>query len=265
MRALDDDYRTFFELVATQIASGLADAQALEDERRRAEALAELDRAKTTFFSNVVARVPHAADADDRPARGSAGQRQRPLAGGRSRARWTSRTATACGCSKLVNTLLDFSRIEAGRIDASYEPTDLAALTADLASVFRSAIEKAGLAARRRLPSAARARLRRPRHVGEDRPQPALERVQVHVRRAKSRWHCGGSGTASSFASATPASAFRESELPRVFERFHRVKNARARTHEGTGIGLALVQELARLHGGTVASRAAKAAARRSR
>src|SRR5437773_7505593 len=46
---------------------------------------------------------------------------------------------------KLVNTLLDFSRIEAGRARASYEPTDLAAYTAELASVFRSATEKAGL------------------------------------------------------------------------------------------------------------------------
>ncbi len=53
MRALDDSYRTFFGLVATQIAAGLADAQALEDERRRAAALAEIDRAKTAFFSNV--------------------------------------------------------------------------------------------------------------------------------------------------------------------------------------------------------------------
>ena len=46
---------------------------------------------------------------------------------------------------KLVNTLLDFSRIEAGRVQAVYEPTDLAALTADLASVFRSAVERAGM------------------------------------------------------------------------------------------------------------------------
>ncbi len=44
-----------------------------------------------------------------------------------------------------MNSLLDFSRIEAGRVEASYEPTDLAALTAELASVFRSAIEQAGL------------------------------------------------------------------------------------------------------------------------
>ncbi len=53
MRALDSSYRTFFELVATQLAAGLADAQALEEERRRAESLAELDRAKTDFFANV--------------------------------------------------------------------------------------------------------------------------------------------------------------------------------------------------------------------
>ena len=43
-------------------------------------------------------------------------------------------------------------------------------------------------------------------------------------------------------------------ELPKLFERFHRVAGARGRTHEGSGIGLALVQELVRLHGGTVAA-----------
>src|SRR4029450_10933554 len=46
---------------------------------------------------------------------------------------------------KLVTMLLDFSRIEAGRIQASFEPVDLAELTADLASVFRSVIERAGM------------------------------------------------------------------------------------------------------------------------
>jgi len=43
---------------------------------------------------------------------------------------------------KLVNTLLDFSRMEAGRAQASFEPIDLGAYTAELASVFRSAVEK---------------------------------------------------------------------------------------------------------------------------
>ena len=36
-------------------------------------------------------------------------------------------------------------------------------------------------------------------------------------------------------------------ELSRIFDRFHRVRGTRSRTHEGTGIGLSLVQELARL------------------
>ena len=42
--------------------------------------------------------------------------------------------------------------------------------------------------------------------------------------------------------------------LPRLFERFHRIENARARSNEGSGIGLALVQELVQLHGGTISA-----------
>jgi PAS domain S-box-containing protein len=37
-----------------------------------------------------------------------------------------------------------------------------------------------------------------------------------------------------------------------MFERFHRVENARGRSHEGSGIGLALVHELVKLHGGSI-------------
>ena len=52
-RAFDDAYRQFVHRIAEQITIGLASARAYEQERQRAEALAELDRAKTTFFSNV--------------------------------------------------------------------------------------------------------------------------------------------------------------------------------------------------------------------
>ena len=52
-RKFDDDYRGFLDLVAGQISAGIANAQAYEQERKRAESLAELDRAKTAFFSNV--------------------------------------------------------------------------------------------------------------------------------------------------------------------------------------------------------------------
>ncbi|MDC0739723.1 PAS domain-containing sensor histidine kinase [Polyangium mundeleinium] len=81
---------------------------------------------------------------------------------------------------KLVNTLLDFSRIEAARLQVAYEPTDLAAFTAELATMFRSVIERAGLAYVVDCPPLP-ASLHRPRNVGEDRPQPDLERLQIHV------------------------------------------------------------------------------------
>ena len=53
--------------------------------------------------------------------------------------------------------------------------------------------------------------------------------------------------------STTPASASTPAEQARLFERFHRVAARRSRSHEGSGIGLALVAELAALHGGGVA------------
>jgi signal transduction histidine kinase len=71
---------------------------------------------------------------------------------------------------KLVNTLLEFSRIEAGRVQASFAPTDLAAFTTDLASAFRSAIEQADLTLTiEALPPLSG--LCRPGYVGKDRPE----------------------------------------------------------------------------------------------
>jgi signal transduction histidine kinase len=55
------------------------------------------------------------------------------------------RSRNATRLLKLVNTLLEYSRIEASRVKATYRPTNLAALTADLASSFRSLMEKSGL------------------------------------------------------------------------------------------------------------------------
>jgi signal transduction histidine kinase/DNA-binding response OmpR family regulator len=250
MRALDEDYRTFFGLVATQLASALADAQALEDERRRAEALAELDRAKTTFFSNVSHEFRT-------PLTLMIGPLQDVLSQGRetlppdAAAHVDVAYRNGQRLLKLVNTLLDFSRIEAGRIDASYEPTDLAALTVELTSVFRSAIEKAGLELAVHcdpLPETV--------YVDHD----MWEKIVLNLLSNAFKFTFEGGirvrldwrGDCVELSVSDTGVGIAASDLPRMFERFHRVKHTRARTHEGTGIGLALVQELARLHGGTV-------------
>jgi PAS domain S-box-containing protein len=250
MRALDEDYRTFFGLIATQIASALADAQALQEERRRAEALAELDRAKTAFFSNVSHEFRT-------PLTLMIGPLQDLLADGADALPLPAATAVDVAhrnglrLLKLVNTLLDFSRIEAGRIDANYQPTDLAAYTAELASAFRSATEQAGLAL-----TVTCAPLPEPVYVDRD----MWEKIVLNLLSNAFKFTFEGQiavtlewrGDRVELRVSDTGVGIPASDLPRIFERFHRVTHARARTHEGTGIGLALVQELARLHGGAV-------------
>ena len=174
---------TFLDLVADQFRTGLANARAYEQEKKRAEALAELDRAKTAFFSNVSHEFRTPLTLLVGPIEDGLADVATPLpAVHRERQEVAHRNAQRL--LRLVNSLLDFSRIEAGRIDASYEPTDLSRFTTELAGVFRSAVEKAGLRARGRLRTAPGTGPCRSRDVGEDRPQSALERLEVHVRRS---------------------------------------------------------------------------------
>ena len=147
-RLFDDNYRGFLSLVAGQIAAAIANAQAYEEERRRAEALAELDRAKTTFFSNVSHEFRTPLTLMLGPIEDVLNDQSSTALAPIHRSRLQTAHRNSLRLLKLVNSLLDFSRIEAGRADASFEPIDLAKLTRELASNFESAIEKSGLALR---------------------------------------------------------------------------------------------------------------------
>jgi PAS domain S-box-containing protein len=253
MRALDEDHRTFFGLVATQIASGLADGRALEEERRRAEALAEIDRAKTAFFSNVSHELRTPLTLLLGPLEDTLAGAQGPLPESAAVALDVAHR-NGLRLLKLVNTLLDFSRIEAGRVEASYEPTDLAELTTELAAVFRSAVEKAGLRLVVDCPP-----LQEPAYVDRD----MWEKIVLNLLSNAFKFTFEGEiavglraqGEDIELTVRDTGAGIAESDLPRMFQRFHRIRNVRSRTHEGTGIGLALVQELARLHGGEVSVR----------
>ena len=142
-RPLDEAYRAFIRLFVGQLTAGLANARAYEAERRRSKALAEIDRAKTTFFSNVSHEFRTPLTLMLGPIEDALAERERFSP--EDVERWDLLRRNGLRLSKLVNTLLDFARIEAGRLEATYEATDLPALTRDLAGAFRSAIERAGL------------------------------------------------------------------------------------------------------------------------
>jgi PAS domain S-box-containing protein len=248
-RALDDDYRDFVATLASGIAAAVDSARRTQDERRRAEALAQVDRAKTAFFSNVSHEFRTPLTLLMGPVADALADDRHPLAPAQ-RARLEMAQRSASRLQKLVTSLLDFSRIEAGRAQARYVATDLGALTAELASSFRSAMEKAGLAL-----EVDAAPLGRPAWVDRDLWEKLVLNllsnafkftfegsVRVRVRETADGFELQVSDT----GVGIPASS-----LPRLFERFHRVEGTRSRTHEGSGIGLALVQEIARLHGGT--------------
>ena len=246
----DDHYRDFLNLVASQIATAVANAREYEEEKKHAEALAEIDRAKTTFFSNVSHefRTPLTLMLGPIEELLSRSRTELPPAA-KDQLEVTHRNSLRL--LRLVNTLLDFSRIEAGRVQAVYEPTDLAAFTAELASVFRAATERAGLRLVVDCPPLAESV-----YVDRDMWEKIVlnlisnafkftfeGEIAVTLRTvgATAELHVRDTGV------GIPAEA-----MPRLFERFHRVPKMRSRTHEGSGIGLALVQELVRLHSGTI-------------
>jgi signal transduction histidine kinase len=245
--ALDAAYTDFLVLVADQIGTAVAGARALEEAQARAEALAALDRAKTAFFSNVSHEFRTPLTLMLGPTEEALSSPEGVL---RGRDLETVHR-NALRLLKLVHTLLDFSRIEAGRINATYEPTDLPALTADLASAFRSAVERAGLTLVVDCPPL-------PAPVCVDREM--WEKVVLNLMSNALKFTFEGSIAVEMRASDGRAElrvrdtgvGIAPEDLERVFERFHRIERTRARTHEGSGIGLALVRELVSLHGGTI-------------
>ena len=247
---LDEQFGDFLTIIGGQIASALTNARAYEEERKRTQVLEELDRAKTTFFSNISHefRTPltlmlgpveellsHGPESDKTPERLALETVHR----------------NAIRLQKLVNALLDFSRIEAGRMSAQFQPTNLATYTSELASTFESAMDRAGLSFSVDCPPL-------PASVPVD--QDMWEKIVLNLLSNALKYTLQGEialrltekqGRVELSISDTGI-GIPKAELPRLFERFHRVAGAQGRTYEGTGIGLALVHELVRLHGGRV-------------
>jgi len=252
-RPLDDSYQDFLDLVAAQLAAGITDARAYEFERARAETLAQLAQAKTDFFTNISHEFRTPLTLLLGPAEDALADSGQPLPD-RQRERVQVILRNAQRLLRLVNRLLDFSRLESGHTQARFVPVDLAQSTRELASMFDPAAERLGLTLTIDCPP-----LPEPVYVDPDLWSKIVLNllsnamkftftggVSVRLRRVDAGVELSVIDTGTGVT---------EAELPHLFERFRRVHGAASRSHEGSGIGLALVKELAELHGGVVTAR----------
>lgn len=250
-RAFDASYRGFCQLLASHIATAVANGRAYEDAQRRAAALTEIDRAKTEFFSNSSHELRTPLTLLLGPLEDALADGKDPLSD-RQRERLDVARRNATRLLTLVDALLDFSRLQEGRLEAWYEPADIGMLTAEVASVFRSAVERAGLRFTVDCPSL---------QVYVDRLM--WEKIVLNLVSNALKFTFSGEiavrirccGEQAMLEVADTGTGIPPEELPRIFDRFHRTRNARSRTHEssGIGIGLALTRALTELHSGTIA------------
>ncbi len=247
---LTEAYRSFFDLLAAAVTTVITNATAFAAERKRADALAEIDRAKMVFFSNVSHEFRTPLTLLLGPLEDELAEREEALPPARH-SRLETVYRNGLRLLKLVNTLLDFARIEAGRVQAVFEATDLAALTTDLAGNFRSACEQAGLGFTVECKP-----LPQPVYVDRD----MWEKIVLNLLSNAFKFTLAGGIQVCleaiddnvKLTVRDTGSGIPEDELPKIFDRFHRVKGVSGRTHEGTGIGLALIKELVGLHGGVI-------------
>ena len=223
---------------------------ALRKVREANQKLAEIDVAKTAFFSNISHEFRTPLTLMLGSLEDELGERGTPLPPERLE-RIEIAHRNGLRLLRLVNALLDFARIEAGRMQAHYQRTNLAELTAELASSFDSAAERSGLALTvdcSPLPEEVYV----DREMWEKIVLNLLSNAFKHTFRGgivvRLAWRAG----AAELTIEDSGVGIAAEEIPRLFERFHRVRGAASRTHEGSGIGLSLVRELVRLHSGSI-------------
>jgi len=245
--AMDGRYRGFLDLVATRVAAGLGDAHTRETEHRRIEMMTALDLAKTEFFTGV----SHEFRTPLTLILGPLQQLRNRIDDPELRAELDTVRRNGQRLGRLVDSLLDFSRAEAGRADARFEPTDLRAATEELASTFRSAMSRAGLAYE---------------VLCDDLAEPVYldrslwEQIVLNLLSNALKYTLTGSVTVrlnrrdrrAELRVEDTGVGIPEVEMGRLFGRFQRVAQPHARSVEGSGIGLALARMLAELHGGTL-------------
>ena len=249
-RNYDSVYQSFIQLLRDQVLLEMKNVQAIEEERKRRAALEEIDKAKTVFFNNISHEFRTPLTLMLGPLEELINQPHEEINPEHLNSLETAHR-NAIRLLKLVNTLLDFSRIESGRQEANFTAVNITDFTKNLASNFESVIEKAGLKFNINIE-----KITDPVYLDKS----MWEKIVFNLLSNAFKYTLQGSITLNLLLEknqvvlkvSDTGVGIPKSELPKMFDRFHRVKGTAGRSYEGTGIGLSLIKELVRLHGGTI-------------
>ncbi len=248
-RELDERYQRFFRATANQVTTVIANARAYEEEKKRAEALAEIDRAKTAFFANVSHELRTPLTLILAPLESLLASNETPAS-----QKETLRMAqnNAVRLLQMVNGLLDFSKLSAEKMQVKREPVRILDLTRSLFWDFKPVMEQKGIQGdlSANMPE-----------VFVEMDRYMYERILFNlVSNAVKFTPRGGKVTLSAewddgqliLSVKDTGIGISEEDQKNLFQRFHQAESSSIRRFEGTGLGLAMVKEFASLLDGSV-------------
>ncbi|KAK0495357.1 histidine kinase [Armillaria luteobubalina] len=251
-RPYDDDYSGFHHTIVRNLTAALSATQSFEQEVQRADELRALDRAKTMFFQNV----SHELRTPLTLIRGPCDDALKADCGSLdpvNRTQFKLIYRASGRLLRLVNSLMLFSSAEARRLQACFCPVRLGPATADMASLFRSSIEKAGIDYNVTCGDSADERIA---YIDLGMWEKIVFNLLSNAVKYTKSGHIGLDLTYTSsevvLSVHDTGCGIPEDQLDKILLRFHRVETSDGRSIEGTGIGLALTNELVKMHQGTI-------------
>ncbi|MDV3220274.1 ATP-binding protein [Intrasporangium sp.] len=248
-RRWDPALATYLALCITHLGTALSGIRELDSERQRAETLEALDIAKSAFFTNISHELRTPLTLISGPLAEAVADRSL-TADQRERLELAQRNAVRL--ARMVDAMLDFGRMAASKVQPQVEPLDVTRQTRAMADSFAGAFRRAGLEFVAECPQTDR-----PAHLDRD----MYERIVLNLLSNALKYTPAGRvtlrlepGPDGFTVSVTDTGiGIRKRDIPRVFQRFEQLpRPGKARSHEGAGIGLAMVKQLTELMGGTV-------------